>query len=294
MNILITGGTGFIGEHLVRSLTKDNHQVTILSRRERKSTNRYLSYLKWDGTKMPMGIGLYEVVINMAGASIAEKKWTDSHKELIIESRKSATKACVNYINQSPNPPKVFISASAVGYYGVENDGKVDESTGPGSDFAAEVCQMWEEEAQKANCRTVRMRIGVVVGKGGGAMEKMLPIYKFYLGGKFASGKQGFPWVHIDDIVKSIRFCIDNEKMEGPVNFVGPEMVDQSTFSHQLAQALGTKDLFTIPKFVINILFGEQGLLFWGGQKVIPRKLQNANYKFLYPDLKGALEDVVG
>jgi len=293
MKYLITGGSGFIGTHLVRSLLADEHEVAILSRSKKSSSHRYLTYLKWDGKRMPMGVGLYDVVVNLAGASIAGNKWTEGYKRKIRQSRVDATRACVDYINHSPNPPSVFISASAVGIYGVEHEGPVDESTSPGHDFLAEVGKEWEAEAQKADCRTVMPRIGLVLGEDGGLMEKIEPIYRFYLGGKFANGKQGYPWIHIDDIVGAIRFLVDTETAEGPFNLAAPELITQAQFSHQLAQVMKVWDPWTIPKFALDLLFGEQSLLFWGGQQVIPKKLQAAGYTFKYPTLKPALEDII-
>lgn len=293
MKILITGGTGFIGSHLVPTLTADQHEVAILTRSNKQSNNRYLSYLQWNGKEMPMGIGLYDAVINLAGASIAGPRWTDERKKLIMDSRRDATRACVEYINSSPSRPKVFISASAVGYYGGDATSPVDESGAVGSDFPAVVVKDWEAEALKATCRTVLPRIGVVLGEGGGALDKLAPIYKFYLGGKMGSGKQGFPWVHIDDIVGVFRFALENETLEGPVNIVGPEMVDQAAFSNALADAMGTADFLPAPAFAMKLLLGEQAMLLLGGQKVIPRKLKEAKYDFAFPELSGALGDLV-
>lgn len=293
MNILITGGSGFIGQHLVPALTAAGHQVAILTRRKKTSTNRYLTYLEWNGREMPLGIGLYDVVINLAGASIAGARWTEAYKQEIMESRVQATRACVQYINRSPRPPQLFLSASAVGYYGFDATGEVDETSAPGDDFAAEVAQAWEGEAAQARCRTVMMRIAVVLGRDGGALEKMIPIYKAYLGGRFASGQQGFPWIHIDDVVGIIQWLIDQESVAGPVNVSAPEQVSQATFSSALADALGTKDLFIIPKFALNMIFGESAVLFHGGQYVRPAVLAEQGYPFAFPQLKEALVDAV-
>lgn len=295
MKIIITGGTGFIGSHLVPKLLEAGHEVAILTRsKNKKSAHPALTYLTWNGEVFPQGIGLYDVVINLAGASIAGPRWTDARKKLIMDSRIEATQACVNYINRSPSPPSLFLSASAVGYYGVEHSGLVDETADPGTDFAAEVCIAWEEISQKAQCRTINPRIGIVLGKDGGALEQMLPIYKKYLGGKFGSGKQGFSWVHIDDIVGSFLFLLDTVDLTGPVNFTAPELVDQATFSHALADALGTKDLFIVPGFALKLIFGEQAVLFLGGQKAKPAQLERAGYAFRHPKLAGALQALLG
>ncbi|MCB0852970.1 MAG: TIGR01777 family oxidoreductase [Bacteroidetes bacterium] len=293
MNILITGGTGFIGSRLVKHLVKNEHQVTILTRSEKSSSNRYITYKKWDAQKMPIGMGLYDAVINLAGASIAANRWTDEYKKVILDSRMGPTQACVKFINSSPNPPKVFLSASAVGYYGVKKEGEIDEKADPGDDFAAEVCKKWEDEANKAQTRTVNMRIGVVLGKGGGALDEMGPIYKLGLGGRFASGKQGFPWVHLNDLIKAMDHFLHNEDTSGPFNLVGPELVNQATFSKQLASALHRPEIFVVPKFALDMMFGERSLLFWGGQFPLVDKLKTSGFEFQFPKLKEALEDVV-
>ncbi|MDX2248747.1 MAG: TIGR01777 family oxidoreductase [Bacteroidia bacterium] len=293
MNILITGGTGFIGEKLVSSLIEKGHQVTILTREKKSSPNRNVTMKAWDGKKLPVGMGIYEVVINLAGASIGLLPWTEKNKKLIMDSRVDATRACAEFINSSPNPPRVFLSASGVGYYGGEKTDEIDERGKPGKDFPAEVCKAWEAEAVKAQTRTVILRIGVVLGKGGGAIKEMIPIYKKGLGGRFASGTQGFPWIHIEDLISAILFLIDKEDFSGPINIVAPHLVDQRTFSGYLAKALGAVHLFIIPKFALKILFGERSVLFSGGQKVIPRKLQQMQFVYRFPDLRLALKDVV-
>lgn len=293
MNILITGGSGFVGQALTDFFTANQHTVTILSRRKRPTTNRYLSYLEWNGKEMPLGIGLYDVVINLAGANIAGKRWSTAYKQEILESRVNATKACVAYINNSNRPPEVFISMSAVGYYGQTGDRHVDESTGPGDDFMGQVGNSWEAAAQAAQCRTVITRLGVVMGKGG-ALERMIPIYNMMLGGKFGAGKQGYPWIHIDDVVKAMLFVIDQSDISGPVNFVAPQQIDQATFSHALGKALNRPDPWIVPGFAIKLLFGnEMSDIFLGGQWVTPGVLLEAGYPFEYPEIEAALADAV-
>jgi uncharacterized protein (TIGR01777 family) len=274
-------------------LTQAQHEVTVLTRSRRSTNERYLTYKQWNGKEMPMGMGIYDAVINLAGASIGDNRWTEENKKLILDSRIDATRACVNFIERSPNPPSVFVSASAVGYYGVEFEGEIDENAPPGKDFAAQVCAQWEAEAKKADVRTVMPRIGLVLGKNGGLLDRLAPIYKMWLGGKMGSGEQGFPWVHRQDVIGTILFFLENEQVEGPVNIVAPQVVNQARFSAALAQAVGTKDIFTIPRFALNLIFGEQALLFWGGQKAIPRRLQRGLYKFAFPELEKALGDIL-
>ena len=293
MNILITGGTGFIGKHLTQSFVQDGHLVTILTRGERKSNNPQISYRKWNGKEMPTAVGLYDVLINLAGASIAEGKWTESRKKLILDSRIQATQACVDYINDSPNPPSVFVSASAVGYYGGDSKHILDETSPAGSDFPAVVSEKWEEAALKANVRTALIRIGVVIGKGGGALEKMLPAYKLGLGGKMGSGKQGFPWIHVDDVVHAVHFIIENESAEGAFNLVGPELVDQAAFSSQLGKAISRPEFMFVPPFALKMMLGEQAMLLLGGQRIRPTKLLEIGYNFNHTYLLTALKSVV-
>lgn len=292
MQILITGGSGFIGTHLTRALVAAGHQVTILSRSSRSTQDRHITYLAWNGRELPLGIGLYHAVINLAGAGIADQRWTDAYKQEILRSRQDATRACVEYINRSPNPPSVFLSASGVGYYGVEHPAAVDERGAPGSDFAAEVCKAWEAEAAQARCRTVLMRIGVVLGKDGGALAKMVPIYRAFMGGRFASGKQGFPWIHLDDLTRFMLEALENPAYAGPLNLAAPQQVSQAVFSHTLARTLGVPELAAVPKLGLSLLFGEQSVLFWGGQYVQPRALEQAGFQWQYPELEGALRSL--
>jgi len=293
LNVLITGGTGFIGKLLISRLSEKGHTSTVLTRSNRKSEDRFVTYLTWNAKEMPIGIGVYDVVINLAGSSIAEERWTKSRKDDILQSRLDATHACVKFINSSSKKPKVFISASAVGYYGTNNHEEIDEKKKPGDDFPSKVCLAWEEASKEAQCRIVNPRIGVVLGKGGGAMKQLVPIYNLYLGGTLGSGKQGFPWIHIEDLVSGLLFCIENEAIEGPVNIVSPQVTDQKTFSNKLANALNKIDPLPAPKFALELFLGERSRLLWGGQKAIPRVLQREKFTFRFSELTDALNDIV-
>ncbi|MEM6766673.1 MAG: TIGR01777 family oxidoreductase [Bacteroidota bacterium] len=293
MNILITGGTGFIGQALTKAFTEKQWQVTILSRSARSSPNRYVSYLEWDGKKMPLGMGMYDIVINLAGASIAEKTWSDTYKQVLRDSRIQATQACVEYINRAIQKPKLFISASAIGYYGGAREEKTPESATAGEDFLADLSKEWEEVSRKAKCRVVNPRISVVLGNEGGAFPLMATAYNFFVGGKLGSGEQGFSWIHIQDLVQAFLFFIENTEVEGPINLSAPELVNQLAFSASLANALGRPDIVPAPKFMLKLLFGERSILFWGGQWAVPEKLQEAGFRYDFPELEGALGDLV-
>lgn len=295
MNILLTGGTGFLGNALTKSLTKDGHTLTILSRSAKSSENRYITYAKWNGKEMPLEVRIarFDVVINLVGASIADKRWTDEYKKELLDSRINATRACVAYINGCTIKPKVFLSSSAIGYYGGDSPLESDENAPNQTDFMGSLCKKWEEAAEGAMCRTVLLRTGVILGKNGGAMAEMLPIYKMCIGGRFANGKQGFSWMHLTDWVAAIRFLMEKEDVLGAVNLVAPKYPTQAEFSKALDKALGRKNLFIIPKFALDIIFGERSILFWGGQKVVPKKLLDAGFVFQFPDLQGALANLV-
>lgn len=294
MRFLITGGTGFIGQHLVKSLTKDGHQVTILSRSDRDSNDRYVSYRKWDGKSMPLAIGLYDVVVNLAGANIGDMKWTKENKELFIKSRVDATRACVNYINSCQRRPKAFISSSAIGYYGGQSEEELTEESAAGTDFVASICKSWEAAAEGAKCRTVKLRISVVLGKEGGPLPQMLTPYRFCLGGRMGSGKQAFSWIHIADLLQAIHLCINNPMIEGPINMASPKWLTQQAFSNELGRAVRRPDLMIIPAFALKFLFGEKATLFLDGQKIVPQKLLDLDFQFKFGHLPDALENLIG
>jgi uncharacterized protein (TIGR01777 family) len=293
MNILIAGGTGFIGQNLIEKLVKAKHTVMVLSRSAKTSNNPFVTYRQWNGKEMPLAIGLYDVVINLAGASIAEKKWTDEYKQELRESRLLATEACVKYINGNIKKPQVFLNASAIGYYGGDAPNEANEETAAGTDFMATLCKDWEVAAQKASCRTVLMRIAVVLGKEGGAIKEMLPIYKMGLGGKFASGNQGWSWIHIEDLTNAMIWLMEKTEISGPVNLTSPKWETQLSFSRALAKAVHRPHIFIVPKFGLKLIFGERAILFWGGQKVVPKRLLESGFKFQYGEMTAALKSLV-
>lgn len=294
MKYLITGGTGFIGTYYVSHLLKNGHQVTVLSRSARDSKREGLHFAKWDGRSISDDLGTFDVLLNLAGAGIAEKRWTDFYKNLLIDSRVYASRACVEWINRQSEKPKVFLAGSAIGYYGADPGIKELDENGPvGSDFMAEVCQKWEEASDGAEVRTVNLRTGVVLGRDGGPLKEIMKPYALYLGGPIASGRQGFPWVHIADWIKMVDFLVENENIKGPVNLVAPAFTNHQRFSNALAKVLHKPNFFPVPKFMLNLLLGESAVVAWGGYNLLPKVLLDEGYKWEFPEIREALEDII-
>lgn len=300
MKIMIAGGTGFIGGELVAQLRKKDHEVFLLSRSERKNADPKIHYLSWDGKSMGSWseeMKAMDAVINLAGESIAEKRWSRAQKDKIIQSRVLATRAIVEAISKSDPKPKVLINASAVGYYGNVPEGEVSETHAKGTGFLAETCDAWENEAKRAQAlglRTVFLRIGIVLEKGGGALSKILPPFQMFAGGPLGSGKQWFPWIHRDDVVGIILFALENESLLGPVNTTAPNPVTMRDFCRDLGNAIHRPSWAPVPAFALNILLGEMSSMLLGGQKAVPEKLLKHHFNFKFPVLGGALDDILG
>ncbi|MCS7072841.1 MAG: TIGR01777 family oxidoreductase [Bacteroidia bacterium] len=293
MKILIAGGTGFIGKHLIQAFLNRQDEVIVLTRKIPVIRQPEIQYEAYDGKNYPKNIGYVDVVINLAGAGIADHKWTESYKKEILESRIFSTKAAVQYIKQSNPQPKVFISASAVGYYGTQNPAILDEYAHPGSDFLAKVALEWEKASQGSGIRTVNPRIGIVMGKDGGAFPRMVTPFKLYAGGYIGSGTQGFPWIHIQDVVRAFLFLIDNEQLSGPVNLTAPDIVDNKTFGKYLATALDKPYGLPLPAFLLKMAMGESSMLLLEGQKVAPKKLLDSGFTFQFPKTEQAIRSLL-
>lgn len=293
MKILITGGTGFIGRHLCQQLLANQHELTVLSRSAKAQP----------GLKMVQSLGAlpateaFDAVINLAGEPIADKRWSDAQKNKIVASRIETTEAVLAFISKAAAKPRVLINGSAIGFYGVGmSDHVVTEAGDFDESFSSQLCQVWEAAARQAETlgvRTCLLRIGIVLGQGG-ALGKMLLPFKLGLGGKIGSGKQWMPWIHMDDMVAIILRCLDDEAMSGAVNCTAPNPVRNETFTKALGNALGRPALLPMPGFVVSLLMGEMGEeLLLAGKKVVPAKLQAANFDFRYGDVNEALRDVV-
>lgn len=301
MNIVIAGGTGFIGGALVQALIARGDKPTLLTRDPEAAEARWgakTSLALWDGrspdawTKTLDGA---DAVVDLAGASIAEGRWTPARKLLLIKSRLDSTRALVSAISRADKRPKVLINASAVGYYGESPEGTVSETSPQGRDFLAALCGQWEREALSAEplgLRVVLPRFGVVLENGGGALAKMSLPFKLFAGGPLGSGRQGFPWIHRDDVIGGLLFALDNEKVSGAVNFAAPGAVNNREFSAALGRALGRPSWLPAPAFALKLALGEMSGMLLGGQTAAPKKLLDAGYTFKYETADAALKAI--
>ena len=290
MKILIAGGTGFIGQKLTYYFTEQGHSVQILSRSARVGD---IDHIQWDGQIIPDTAEKPDILINLSGAGIADADWTEKRRKTLYDSRIMSTQACIAYIDRLEEKPKMFINASAVGYYGFETLEYVDEQGAVGEDFLGALSEAWEQVAMQAKVPTLILRTGVVLGKEGGALPKLLPLFRYGLGGWLGSGKQAFPWIHINDITASILYLAE-KGVTGPVNLVAPARTNNKTFSQTLAEVLSRPCIFPVPGFVLKWVLGKRADLVLKGQKVIPAKLVASGYTFRFPTLKTALQDLVG
>jgi uncharacterized protein len=293
MRYLITGGTGLVGRNLIQSLVQDGHSVVNLSRSAKPSSQALVQHIKWDGKQIPDAVGDVDVVVNLAGASIAGQRWTTAYKALLMSSRVDATHACRDFIRSSDHKPGVFISASGFNYYGSLFDDTKDESAGKGDGYMAEICEQWEAAAQGSGIRTATLRISVVLDPKDGPLAKMLPAYKFFVGGPTGTGKQGFPWIHIDDMVRAIRFVADTPSISGPVNLAAPKATTAQQFSDAVAKALSRPNFFRLGKGALELIFGELSIVLWGGGFVTPKVLLDNGFVFKHTGIEAALKDLL-
>lgn len=292
MKIFLTGGTGLIGKHFIDTF-KSEHHFTVLSRSPEIARKQLpLSVRIVDDLDKIEDIGEFDAVINLAGEPIADKRWTNNQKRIICESRWNTTSALVNKINQSTNPPSVFLSGSAIGYYGRQGDVDVVETSVPHKEFTHDVCVKWEAIANTIDASKTRLcilRTGVVLASQGGALDKMAFPFKLGLGGKISSGTQYLSWIHIDDMVRAMMHLLTSDDAHGNFNFTAPRPVTNAEFSSALAKALKRPCLFTVPRITMKLAMGEAADMILEGQKVIPQRLLASGYLFNYPDVNRAL-----
>lgn len=296
MKILVTGGTGLIGGHLVPRLQELGHQVTVLTRRPDNARGKLNDRVTlWDTLEDKQNLDGIDAVINLAGEPIADKRWTTEQKERLCQSRWRITQKLADLINASEMPPSVLISGSAAGYYGDLGEVVVTEEEPPHNEFTHKLCARWEQiacEAQSDRTRVCLLRTGVVLAPKGGILGKMIPPFRLGLGGPIGNGRQYLAWIHIDDMVNAILWLLDND-LRGPFNMVSPYPVRNEQFAHALGYALQRPAILRVPATVIRLLMGESSVLVLGGQRALPKRLEAAGFPFRWYDLEEALADVI-
>jgi uncharacterized protein len=295
MQIVIAGGTGFLGTALVAALRADGHQVRVLTRRPRHGDDVAWNPEREAESGMDSLDGA-DAVINLAGESIAGKRWNAARKQAIRHSRLQATGALVSAIADARRRPPVFISASAIGFYGSRGDERLTEDSSPGSDFLADVCRDWERIAMEVATmtRVVRVRTGVVLGRSGGALRAMAVPFQLFVGGPVGAGQQYMSWIHVDDWVAMVRWALATDGVSGAINLTAPAPVTNAEFAHALGRALHRPSFMRTPAFALRMLLGEEmaEALVLGGQRVLPARAEAMGYSFRYATLESALSDI--
>ncbi len=299
MHIFITGGLGFVGRHLSRLLLEAGHEVTATGRTKnpRMIDHEKFHYLAADTTRegdWQEAVQPANAVVNLAGVSIFSY-WTEGYKQKMYDSRILTTRNLVSAM--AGGGAGVLCSTSAVGYYGHQGDGVLTEDHPPGDDFLAKLGVDWEKEARAVetqNTRLVIMRFGIVLDRDGGAMSKMIPAFRLFLGGPLGDGRQWFPWIHMQDLTHAIEFCLNHDNVAGALNFCAPEPVRNQTLVKTLADVLHRPAIMPAPSFMIRGMLGELGDALLSSQRAVPERLQEFGYEFRYPDIRSALTEIVG
>ncbi len=302
MHLLLLGCSGFVGRELVPFLLELGHSLTLVSRQPKPfphlEGNR-LSCLQldpgqaasWDQDGLQQALAAAEGVVNLAGEPIAEKRWTPAHRQLLMTSRVATTEHLVRAMRRLDTPPAVLVNGSAVGYYGTSSEACFTEASPAGEDYLAEICTRWEAAA--AGCpsatRLVILRIGIVLGSDGGALGRMLPVFRLGFGGPVGSGRQWMSWIHRHDLCRLIAAALEDERFRGTYNAVAPEPVTMAEFATGLGRAIGRPSLLPVPGPVLQLLLGDGAQVVLEGQRVLSERLQNQGFPFHYGDLNAAL-----
>ncbi len=293
MNVLVAGGTGFIGVPLCHTLIDHGQSVTVLTRRPgRAAAQRGLRHLGWEDPQWRRLIGQFDAVVNLAGEPPAAKRWSATQKRAIRESRLRATVGLIEAMASAASRPRVLINASAIGYYGPRGDEELTEAASPGGGFLSELCVAWEEAAQRAEplgVRVVRLRIGLVLGPDGGALAKMVPPFRLFVGGPLGSGRQWVSWIHRHDLIGLIEWALAHPALSGALNATAPQPKTMHEFARELGRVLSRPSWLPAPAFALRLLLGEMADLLLTGQRVLPALAMRHGYQFTYPKLDGAL-----
>ena len=296
MKVLITGASGLVGTALQRSFAEKGYEMLLASRKKAEDGN----HIQWsidDGFSEPERLEGLDAVVHLAGESVSGLRWTDEKKSAIRDSRVFGTRSVVDAISRLKNKPKVFIAASAIGFYGERGDEEVTESSAAGDSFLASVAKDWEAEsrrAEDAGIRTVLLRTGIVLSKDGGALGTMLLPFKLGVGGVVGSGKQWMSWIAMDDHVAVINYVIENENIRGAVNAVSPNPTTNHDFTKTLGDVLYRPTFLPLPEFAVSMVFGEMGdVLLLASTKVLPKRLEAAGFEFKVPYLQAAIENAL-
>ncbi|WP_312951038.1 TIGR01777 family oxidoreductase [Superficieibacter sp.] len=297
MHILLTGGTGLIGRHLIPRLLELGHTITLVTRNTQKARQTFNDRVTlWKGLDGHSTLDGIDAVINLAGEPIADKRWTEAQKQRLCQSRWQLTQRLVDLINASETPPAVLISGSAIGYYGDLGEVVVNEEEPPHNEFTHKLCARWEQiacGAQSDKTRICLLRTGAVLTPDGGMLAKLLPLFRLGLGGPIGNGRQYLAWIHIDDMLNGILWLLDND-LRGPFNMVSPYPVRNEQFAHALGHALHRPALMRAPAPIVRLMMGESSVLVLGGQRALPKRLEAAGFAFRWYDLDEALQDLVG
>jgi uncharacterized protein (TIGR01777 family) len=301
--VIITGATGFIGKALCRRLAERGYEIIALSRNLEKGKGvleKDVQVVEWNGKNSQGWLSYVEgaqALLNLAGESLASGRWTEDKKQSILQSRLDAGKAVVEAARLVKRKPKVVVQASAIGYYGLRRDEVCDESSSSGQGFLSDVSQKWElstQEVEAQKIRRVTIRTGIVLGREGGAFVRLEKPFRLFVGGPLGSGKQWFSWIHLDDEVNAIIFLMEREDLSGVFNLTAPHPVLQKDFSRTLGKVMKRPSWLPVPSFLLHLLFGtmaKETLL--SGQRVVPSRLLDSGFRFLYPELESALKEIL-
>ncbi|HEY6806035.1 MAG TPA: TIGR01777 family oxidoreductase [Pyrinomonadaceae bacterium] len=296
MKILVSGARGLVGEALIKALVKDGHKISSLVRRATKGE----SEIEWhpnDGQLDVTKLEGFDIVVHLAGESIASGRWTDEKKKKIVDSRVQGTTLLSKSLASLAQPPATFICASAIGYYGNRGDELLTEQSTRGNDFLSEVCVEWEKSttaAEAQGIRTVHARFGIILDKDGGALKQMLTPFRMGVGGKVGDGKQWMSWIALADVISGLEYVIDKPSVKGAVNFVAPYPVTNAEFTKVLGRALSRPTFLPVPAFAARLAFGEMAdELLLSSAKVQPKVLREHGFEFEFPTLQGALQTIL-